>query len=134
MEYSPTSDPSVRLFCRVDVVDVEAMLDAYDSGMCDISTANCISQVIARQLSCDRRIPLHRHNKTTAELEIRGRRIPLSTELLKWLDLAETGSQVDPVEFVLQIPEGDAAVHPAAPLRLRPAHKRRSRSRTAPLG
>lgn len=81
------------------------MLDAYDSGMCDISTANCISRVISRQLSGDGGIRLIRHNKDRADLEFLGHRIPVSTKLLKWLVAAETGGHVDPIEIVLIVPE-----------------------------
>lgn len=105
MKISPTSEPLVRLSCRIDTADVEAMLDTYDSGMCDISTANCISLVITRQLSCDRRIRLIRHSGTRAELDIQGHRIPLSAELVKWLVAAETGGRVDPIKFILHVPE-----------------------------
>jgi hypothetical protein len=103
----PTTRVSLplRLSCRIDSRDVEDMLDTYDSGMCDISTANCISRVIARQLSGDRGIRLIRHNKDRADLEFLGHRIPVSTKLLKWLVAAETGGHVDPIEIVLIVPE-----------------------------
>jgi hypothetical protein len=105
MDHDSTNvTPPLRLSCRIDATDVEDMLDTYDSGMCDISTANCISRAIARRLSCDRGIRLIRHNKYRAELEIRGRRIPISVELLNWLVAAETGVPVDPIEIVLDLP------------------------------
>lgn len=108
MKPSPTSGPLVRLSCRIDASDIEAMLDSYDSGMCDISTANCLTRAIARELSGDRRIRLLRHSKNRAEVEVWGQRIPLSAELLHWLRTAETGGQVEPVDFVLHI----AGPHP----------------------
>ncbi len=105
MKNSPASVPFVRLSCRIDAADIEAMLDAYDSGMCDISTANCISRAIARQLPCKAKVRLIRHRGNRADLEIHGYRIPLATELVKWLTMAETGGRVDPIEIVLYVPE-----------------------------
>jgi hypothetical protein len=95
--------------------------------MCDISTANCISQVIARRLSRDRGIRLVRHNKYRADLEIRGHRIPLSIELFKWLVAAETGGPVDAIEIVLNVPETGPAtitvVRPASSPTAKPPQK-----------
>lgn len=57
--------------------------------------------------SIDGRIQLIRHGLGNADLEIRGKRIQLSAELMKWLFLAETGRRVEPVEFVLRFPGPD---------------------------
>lgn len=100
---STSRDPLVRLSCRIDADDIQAMRDAYESGMCDISTANCITRAIARRLSGDRRVRLLRHSHTRAEVEVWGQRIPLSPELVRWLGIAESGGHVDPVDFVLHI-------------------------------
>lgn len=97
------------LFCRIDIDDVEAMLDAYDSGMSDISTANCVSQALARRLSCGLRPRLVREGGRCGELEIGGHRIPVPIELLEWLAVAESGGHVEPIEFVLPIPASLAA-------------------------
>lgn len=105
MKPSPTSDPLVRLSCRIDAGDIEEMLDAYDSGMCDISTANCLTRAIARQLSGDRRVRLLRLGQDRVEVEVWGQRLPLSPELIHWLRTAETGGHVEPVDFVLHIAE-----------------------------
>lgn len=105
---SKTGTPRVCLTCRIDLADVEAMLDAYDSGMCDITTANCVSRAVARQLCSDCRIRLLRQDRTRAELEIGGQRVPVSAELLEWLGIAETGSRAEPVEFVLEMPGSEA--------------------------
>lgn len=103
MNCSPTSNPFVRLSCRIGADDIAEMHEAYNSGMCDISTANCLTRAIARELSGDRRVKLLRHGHTRAEVEVWGQRIPLSAELLQWLGNAETGGRVDPVDFVLLI-------------------------------
>lgn len=103
MKRSPSSAPFVRLSCRIEADDIAAMHDAYNSGMCDISTANCLARAIARELSGDRRVRLLRHGKSRAEVEVWGQRIPLSEELLQWLGTAEQGGPVDPVDFVLHI-------------------------------
>jgi hypothetical protein len=96
--------PLRRLSCTIDASDVEAMLDTYDSGMCDLSTANCISRVIARQLAPDPGIRLVRHGNRRADLEIDGHRIPVSPELFAWLVAAETGGHFEPIEIVLDLP------------------------------
>lgn len=103
MKCIPTSDPLVRLSCRIDAGDIEEMLDAYDSGMCDISTANCLTRAIARRLPGDRRVRLLRQGRNRVEVEVWGQRLPLSPELLQWLRTAETGGRVEPVDFVLHI-------------------------------
>lgn len=103
MKTSPVSEPFVRLSCRIDAADIEAMLDAYDSGMCDISTANCITRAIARRLPGDKRVRLLRLGHNRIELEVWGQRLPLCTELKQWLRTAETGGKVQPVDFVLHI-------------------------------
>mgnify|MGYP003385284459 CR=1 FL=1 len=103
MKPSPTSDPLVRLSCRIDAADIEAMLDAYDSCMRDISTANCLTRAIARRLPGDRRVKLLRQGKNRVEVEVWGQRTPPSPELLHWLRTAETGGNVQPVDFVLHI-------------------------------
>jgi hypothetical protein len=103
MKCSPPSDPFVRLFCRINADDIAEMHEAYNSGMCDISRANCLTRAIARELSGDRSVRLVRHGHTRAEVEVWGQRIPLSAELLHWLGTAESGGQVDPVDFVLLI-------------------------------
>ena len=103
MKFSPTSEPLVRLSCRIDAGDIEGMLDAYDSGMCDISTANCLTRAIARALSGDRRVRLLRLGKNRIEVEVWGQRLPLCAELQHWLRTAETGGHVEPVDFVLHI-------------------------------
>jgi hypothetical protein len=103
MQCSPSSNPFVRLSCRIDADDIAEMHEAYNSGMCDISTANCLTRAIARELSGDRRVKLLRHGHTRAEVEVWGQRVPLSAELLHWLGTAESGGQVDPVDFVLLI-------------------------------
>lgn len=103
MKTKSTSEPLVRLSCRIDAADIEAMLDAYDSGMCDISTANCITRAIARQLSGDKRVRLMRLGHNRVELEVWGQRLPLCAELQQWLRTAETGGKVQPVDFVIHI-------------------------------
>jgi hypothetical protein len=103
MKTSPASEPLVRLSCRIDPADIEAMLDAYDSGMCDISTANCITRAIAKQLTGDRRVRLLRLGENRLEVEVWGQRLPLCAELKQWLRTAETGGKVEPVDFVLHI-------------------------------
>ncbi len=92
------------LLCRIDREDVEAMLDAYDSGMCDTSTANCISRAIARLLRSDQAFPLIRYTDDLGEIEIDGHRVPVPRELLQWLKSAELGGQDGPVEFALNLP------------------------------
>ena len=92
------------LLCRIDSADVEAMLDAYDSGMCDTSTANCISRAIARLLRSDRAFPLIRHTDDLGDIEIEGHRVPVPRELLHWLKSAELGGQSGPIEFTLNLP------------------------------
>jgi hypothetical protein len=113
------------LLCRIDREDVEAMLDAYDSGMCDTSTANCISRAIARLLSSDRAFPLIRYTDDLGEIEIDGHRVPVPKELLHWLQSAELGGQAGPIEFALQLPASLARETglgvPAVPRRKRPA-------------
>ncbi|PAW64855.1 MAG: hypothetical protein B9S36_01575 [Verrucomicrobiia bacterium Tous-C2TDCM] len=103
MERTPSSDPSGSFCCRIEADDIEAMHDAYDSGMCDISTANCLTRAIARQLCGGRQVRLMRHGPKRAEVEVWGQRVPLSAELLQWLGIAESGGEVDPVDLVLLI-------------------------------
>lgn len=105
---APNSFPapaSAALLCRIDPEDVEAMLDAYDSGMCDTSTANCISRAISRLLSRDHAFPLIRHTDDLGDIEIEGHRVPVPRELLHWLKSAELGGQSGPIEFALSLPE-----------------------------
>ncbi len=122
MTAAPSREPLVSLSCRIDADDIEAMHEAYNSGMCDISTANCLTRAIARRLPGDRRVRLLRHGHARAEIEVWGQRIPLSPELLQWLANAESGGQVDPVEFVLHIagpphlPDGTGPRHSHAAL------------------
>jgi hypothetical protein len=105
MNRAPSADvPSAALFCRIDPADVEAMLDAYDSGMCDTSTANCLSQAISRLLGEGRVFPLIRHDESTAELDIDGHRVPIPTEVVAWLSSAETGALTGSIEFALDLP------------------------------
>lgn len=113
MKSSPTSESLLRLSCRIDLSDIEAMHDAYDSGMCDISTANCLSRAIARQLTGDRQVRLLRMGENRIEVELWGQRIPLCSELKRWLRTAETGGPAEPIDFVLHIagphhPDGGA--------------------------
>jgi hypothetical protein len=128
-----TAPPSRHVPCRIEASDVEAMLDAYDSGMCDISTANCISRAVARRLCCGRSVPLIRHSRRHAELDLHGQRIPLSAELLEWLGVAETGGPVEPFEFVLQIPGPKTAPSVVAPALALPTRKRRPSPTPPPL-
>lgn len=111
------------LLCRIDSADVEAMLDAYDSGMCDTSTANCISRAIARLLRSDRAFPLIRHTDDLGDIEIEGHRVPVPRELLHWLKSAELGGQSGPIEFTLNLP---APMAPPASQQI-PAVARRKR-------
>jgi hypothetical protein len=119
MKPSTTPEPLARLSCRIDATDIEAMLDAYDSGMCDISTANCLTRAIARELSGDQRVKLLRHGKNRFEVEVWGQRLPLCEHLQHWLHSAETGGHVEPVDFVLHIAGPD---HPADAAGTRPSH------------
>jgi hypothetical protein len=103
MKYSPTLEPLARLSCRIETADIEAMLDAYDSGMCDISTANCLTRAITRELAGDQRVKLLHHGKNHFEVEVRGQRLPLCERLQDWLHRAETGGHVEPVDVVLHL-------------------------------
>ncbi len=92
------------LACRVTAEDIDTMLDAYDSGMCDTTTANCLSQCLARRLRRDTPVRLDRHHATSATLHIDHHRVPVPPDLLAWLSLAETGARSGPVDFVLEVP------------------------------
>ena len=105
--------PSAKcLHCRVELTDVEEMFDAYDSGMCDIITSNCISRAVSRRLPDMNKVRLRRHDGV-GELEIRSERIPVPDRLMRWLADAETGKRVEPIDFVLRIPETGSAQAPA---------------------
>lgn len=129
---SSTRVPTGRLFCRIDVTDVEAMLDAYDKDLSDSTTANCISRVIARQLSGDQNIRLIRQNGTRAELEILGRRILLPDRLFQWLVTAEKGSQVEAIDFILRLPETGAGGIVLFPGRIPLSHQRHEEHQKKP--
>lgn len=96
--------PLRRLSCRIDANDVEEMLDTYDSGMCDLSKANCICRVISRLLPADPGLRLVRLRDGRADLEIHGHRVPLPADLFAWLVAAETGARFEPIEIVLHLP------------------------------
>lgn len=102
----PPALSAVALPCRVEPADIDAMLDAYDSGMSDASTANCVSLAVSRALRCERPLPLFRFGETQAALAIGDCRVPLPPDLVKWLASAETGGQRGPKDFVLQLPAG----------------------------
>lgn len=97
------SRPSALLLCRIEPSDIEAMLDAYDSGMCDITTANCLSRAVARLYDDRQTFPLYRQGDH-ATLEIRGHRVAVPRSALDWLDAAETGARSGPYEFALPLP------------------------------
>jgi hypothetical protein len=105
MKHAPSADERpAALFCRIGPADVEAMLDAYDSGMCDTSTANCLSQAVTRLLGGARVFPLIRYGESTAELDIHGHRVAIPSEVVAWLNSAETGSHSGPIKFALDLP------------------------------
>ena len=91
------------LSCVVTPADVEAMLDAYDSGMCDLSTANCLSRALARELGTSVPPPLHRHAPGVAYWTIEGERVAVPPEMLPWLDSAEIGLETGPRSFTVQL-------------------------------
>lgn len=98
------AESTAALLCHIQPADVEAMLDAYDSGMCDTSTANCLSRAVARSLQKSQPIPLIRHGASQASLVLEDLKIPVPPEILEWLQAAEIGSKKGPIEFVLNLP------------------------------
>ncbi len=105
---------TTTLLCHVTPADVDAMLDAYDSGMCDTSTANCLSRGIARALRHPRPVPLIRQGVRRAHVSLHGHAIPIPPEILGWLEEVETGSRKAPLEFTLELPVDLAPVIPVA--------------------
>ena len=93
------------LRCTVTSEDIDAMLDAYDSGMCDVSTRNCLSQAVGRALGTKVPVPLVRHSPKIAYWDFENCRLPVPTELLEWLDAAEIGLRARPIQFELSLPE-----------------------------
>ena len=98
------SKSTAALLCQIRTADVEAMLDAYDSGMCDTSTANCLSRAVARSLQNPKAVPLIRNSASQAYFVIEDHKIPVPPEILEWLQAAEIGSRKGPLEFVLNLP------------------------------
>jgi hypothetical protein len=94
----------VRIVCRVTRADVDAMLDAYDSGMCNTITGNCLSRALARRLQRREPVPLIRHRSEPSCFSLNGHRIPVPPEAIQWLEVAEFGGQLGPTEFTLEIP------------------------------
>lgn len=92
------------LACRITTSDIDAMFAAYDSGMCDTTTANCLSQCLARQLQRSQPVRLHRHSETCASFHIDHHRLAVPPDLLAWLNAVETGAPAAPVDFTLDIP------------------------------
>ena len=94
------------IVCRITEIDIETMLDAYDSGMCDTSTANCLSHALARALRRAQPVPLIRKNHHDAHLLLDELRIPVPEHALAWLAEAEIGARCRPFEFELRLPAG----------------------------
>ena len=94
------------LLCRIEPADIDAMLDAYDSGMCDTSTANCLSRAVSRQLGLESPCPLYRHADDSGELMIGRHRVAVPPAALHWLSLAELGCASGSLEFALEVPPG----------------------------
>ncbi len=101
----PLATGSVALQICITSTDIEAMLDAYDSGMCDISTANCLSRAVARQLDRKEPIRLIRKNGREAHLVIEDHRVPVPVAVLDWLEEAEIGARCKPADFTLRLPK-----------------------------
>lgn len=127
------ADPPAALSCRIDASDVEAMLDAYDSGMCDASTANCLSRAVSRALRSDQVFPLISQDENRAELDLGGQRVPVSAEVLAWLHAAETGANQGSLEFVIELPPSPRAARREAPKKPSPPRRLRAHSAAPPL-
>lgn len=93
------------LLCKVTPEDIDAMLDAYDSGMCDLSTANCLSRSVARAVGAREPVPLIRHSPEHAYWVFEDYRLPVAPDLLEWLDAAETGRRSESIQFELVLPD-----------------------------
>lgn len=101
---SPQATESAALEVNITSSDIEAMLDAYDSGMCDLSTANCLSRAVGRRLNAPEPVRLLRHRALGGHLIIGGTRIPVPHSILSWLDQAEIGARGKPIRFQLEVP------------------------------
>lgn len=100
----PPATGSVALEIYISPSDIESMLDAYDSGMCDTSTANCLSRALTRVLNRSRTIPLIRNHGRDGYLDLGGTRIPVPGEILAWLEEAEIGARCRPMRCRLDLP------------------------------
>ncbi|MCB1229318.1 MAG: hypothetical protein KDN19_03580 [Verrucomicrobiae bacterium] len=100
---SPTAG-TFELVCEVTDDDIEAMLDAYDSGMCDTSTANCLSTALTRQLGRSSTIALIRYDSDRAHFRVGNRKLPVPGAVLNWLSLAEVGARRGGITFSIEIP------------------------------
>lgn len=101
---SPQATGSVALEINITSSDIEAMLDAYDSGMCDLSTANCLSRAVGKRLNATRPVRLIRHRALGGHLLIGETRVPVPDSILSWLEQAEIGARCNPVRFQLEVP------------------------------
>ena len=98
------SDISLQLV-TVTQDDVDSMLDRYDSGMFDVSTANAIALALKRLLRSGQRIQLLRNPANReCSIGIDDYQVELPRELYAWLEKAEQASPVDRVSFWVPLP------------------------------
>ena len=85
--------------------DVEKMLDSYDSGMCDTTTANAIAQALKRLLNPEHRVRVIRDQfKQSSWVEIGAHEFDLPDELCEWLARAERAFPVEAISFRAVLP------------------------------
>lgn len=86
--------------------DIENMLERYDSGMADLTTANAVCRALERKLQPGYHPRIHsaaRHHG--CRLSIGENYFSLPSEVYWWLDRANKGGSVHPVNFVIVLPE-----------------------------
>jgi len=85
--------------------DIREMYDQFDSGMCDVGTANAVSIALKRRLRTKytpRVIFASHHN--ACKLRINEDSYPLPQNLYWWLRNSKSGVEVTPSRFSLAIP------------------------------
>lgn len=89
----------------VDQTDVDKMLDCYDSGMSDTTTANAVARALKRLLKPVRRVRVIRDQSNRRGFVQVGRyEFDLPEELCEWLIRAERAFPVEPISFRAALP------------------------------
>jgi hypothetical protein len=93
---------TIRL--EVSLEDIEEMYDRYDSGMCDIGTANAISIALRKRIQARYGpVAVVASSYHTCEFRIGEERFALPQSLYWWLRESECGIRVEPLTISIVI-------------------------------